>query len=332
VSFKRWTRELLAVLMAFCVLSESSPRDAMESILRRTTYILIPVSLLLIKYFPEYGIEYSSDGTRLWIGLAMQKNGLGRLCLIGSFFLIWSLVTRFRENKPSFWDYQTYTECFLLFMAFWLLGGPGRSPFYSATSFYTLCLGLLVFSGLSLAKKRGKMPGSAGIIIVISIIMIYGVAILFTGPSNVAGIASAANRNDTLTGRTLIWGVLLPMAMQRPILGHGFGSFWITLKTTSLDILSSHNGYLDVLLGLGFLGIFLTAAFLLSFGRKAYRILFYDFNWGVLSICFLIMFVVHNITESSIDSFTLHQSAIIIFLSVTSMAYAFPKNDTSEAL
>ncbi|MCK7480580.1 MAG: hypothetical protein M0C28_27650 [Candidatus Moduliflexus flocculans] len=34
------------------------PRRAVESVLRRTTFILIPFSIVLIKYFPDYGVDY----------------------------------------------------------------------------------------------------------------------------------------------------------------------------------------------------------------------------------------------------------------------------------
>ena len=55
ISFKRWMRELIAVVMAFVVLTEQNPSQAVQSILRRTAYILIPFSLLLVKFYPQYG-------------------------------------------------------------------------------------------------------------------------------------------------------------------------------------------------------------------------------------------------------------------------------------
>ena len=55
ISFKRWTKELIAVIMAFVILSEADPRKAMQSMLKRSIYVLIPLSLLLIVFFPEVG-------------------------------------------------------------------------------------------------------------------------------------------------------------------------------------------------------------------------------------------------------------------------------------
>ncbi len=50
IALKRCVRETIVVIMAFVILSEADPRQALESVLRRSTYVLIPSSLLLIKY------------------------------------------------------------------------------------------------------------------------------------------------------------------------------------------------------------------------------------------------------------------------------------------
>jgi len=49
IALRRWVREAILVIMALVLISETHPREAMESLLRRSAYILIPFSLLLIK-------------------------------------------------------------------------------------------------------------------------------------------------------------------------------------------------------------------------------------------------------------------------------------------
>ena len=306
--------------MAFVVQSEPSPREAMESVLRRTTYILVPFSLLLVRYFPAYGREYGRwFGEEQWIGVALQKNSLARLCIMAIFFIIWSQVKRRQGKNPPVWRYQTYVEIFVLVIAFWLLGGPGRDIFYAATAIYALCAGLLAFIGFHLAKKS-RINMRAGVLMtILAVIITIGIISIFTGASNAGLLASVAGRSATLTGRTEVWAMLLPIVMQRPIVGGGFGSFWTsrTMEAT-FGVNEAHNGYLDVLLGLGFIGILLVSMFLLSSCRKAHRELAHDFDWGVLWICFLIIAVVHNTAESSIHSLTYYMTAIILFLTVSS--------------
>jgi O-antigen ligase len=317
ISFKRWTREFQAVLMAFVVHSESSPRQAMESILRRTTYILIPFSLLLIKYFHKYGVDYGHwSGLQSWKGVALQKNGLGRLCLIATFFLIWSLVRRRKRNNPPFWSIHTYVEIFILLISFYLLRGPEGA--YSATAITALGIGLLVYLAFLLMNKFGYKFSSRTLMSIMAIIIVYAIATLFGGGSSLKFYVSSVGRDATLTGRTEIWETLLPVAMQRAIIGRGFGGFWTPRTRVAFDASEGHSGYLDVLLDLGFVGILLFSSFLISSCRKAHRDISHDFDWSVLWICFLIMAVVHNITESSINSLTSHLTAVLLFLAVSS--------------
>lgn len=331
VSFKRWTRELIAALMAFLVLSERSPRESMECILRRSTYVLIPFSVVLIKYFPEFGIQYDPwTGTRMWIGMALQKNGLGRMCLIAIFFLFWSLRRTFKGASPPVWKYHAHLEILVLIIALWLMRGPAGSLFYSATSFYTLCIGLLTYWGLSMRMKKGRIPGVRTFMVIVVIVVVLGTAALFNGASSFKTFASSAGRNSTLTGRTEIWAALLPIAMQRPILGHGFGGFWLTGKTIYFGVLSSHSGYLEVLMGLGFVGLLITSIFFLSAVQKAHRGLSENFDWSAFWIAFPLMTVVYGIAESSIDSFANHLTAITLFFVVISTRLESPKGHFHE--
>lgn len=319
ISLKRWIRETPTILMAFVVLTEASPRKAMESILRRSTFILIPFSLLLIKFFPEYGVEYGRwSGIQMWIGVTTQKNGLGRLCVISAFFLIWSLVRRRQGINRSVEKYQTYMEIFVLLITIFIMRGPGGNFFYSATSMYAMIMGLLSYLGLLLVRKSAKSLRFGIVAAVVVFIIITGYLALFNGGSNAKLFTSTAGRESTLTGRTEVWAALLPIALQQPLLGRGYGGFWTPATRDAFKISEAHSGYLDVLLELGFVGVILLSMFLLSSSRKAQRELSRDYDWGMLWISYIIMALVQNLTESSINSLYSHMSAVIIFFSVYS--------------
>ena len=99
ISFKRWIKVFGSLLMALVVLAEASPLSALEAILRRSAYVLIPFSLLLTKYFPDLGVQYDRWlGKKMWVGVTTQKNCLGRLCLISIFFLLWSLYRKWKSG------------------------------------------------------------------------------------------------------------------------------------------------------------------------------------------------------------------------------------------
>ena len=320
MSFKRWIRELVAVVMAFLVLTERNPHQAMESIFRRTVYILIPFSLLLIKYYPQYGVDYGRwSGELMWVGVTMQKNGLGRLCLIAAFFLIWTFIKRWQGRDPSAVKYQTYAEIVVLILAFWLLNGPSIISM-SATAVASMAAGLAVFVGLLLMKKWKIYAAANTLVAIIAAVIIFGTIMVFTGGSTIGSFTSSVGRDATLTGRTEIWAELLPLAMLRPIVGHGVGGFWSPEAKAKHQLTEAHSGYLEIILDYGFIGLLLFSLFLLSSCRKAHREMKHDYYWGSLWICFLLMSVIHNISESSLNSFANQLTAVLLFLAVSSTA------------
>jgi O-antigen ligase len=319
ISFKRWIRELIAVVMAFLVLTERDPREAMQSLFRRTIYILIPFSILLIKYFPAYGVRYGRwSGGQMWIGVALQKNGLGRLCLIAAFSLIWTLVRRWQESDGPVVKYQTFADVSVLILTLIIIMGPGGA--YSATALTSLVGGLTAFIGLLWIKKHRISLGQNTLTMILVLIICLGVVTPFVGGATVSGFTSTLGRDETLTGRAEIWAGLLPVVMRKPIVGNGFGSFWTPENREAHEIGEAHNGYLDELLELGFVGLVLVSMFFLSSCRKAQRELANDFDWASLWICLLLMALIHNITETSLNSFTSQLTAVLLFLSVASTA------------
>src|SRR2546428_219214 len=68
VSSKRWVRTAGDLIMALLVLTEPDSLDAIKTTLRRSAFALLPLSIVLIKYFPAIGREYSQDGSAtMWI-------------------------------------------------------------------------------------------------------------------------------------------------------------------------------------------------------------------------------------------------------------------------
>jgi exopolysaccharide production protein ExoQ len=327
ISVRRWARELIAVVMALVVLTEQDPRQAVESVLRRTTYLLIPYSLLLIKYFPQYGVEYGRwDGELMWVGVTVQKNGLGRVCLISIFFLVWTLLRRRRGHEKPASRYQTPAEFLLIVAATWLLIGGGIGT-YSATAVAALFAGLAMLFSLQWAGKRNISAVCWLWVAAIAAAFVFGAVLPFVAAGGTVDsvFTGALGRNQTLTGRTDIWARLIPYFELRPIFGYGFGGFWNSAtQAAAYGIKEAHNGYLASCLELGIVGILLIGAFLWSVVRKSQRALAHDADFAMLCLCFVLMLVIHNISEASINSFQRHLTATLLFLSVAVSA-AFPK-------
>lgn len=316
ISFKRWIRELIAVLMAFLVLSEQDPRQAMQSLFKRTIYILIPFSIILIKYFPEYGVQFRNQGGMMWIGATLQKNSLGRLCLTAVFFLIWTLLQRWQGRDMPADKHQTLADLSILALTLYIMSGPEGQ--YSATAVASLSAGLGAFFIMLLMKKRRINLGANTLTVIMAAIISIGVLQPFIGGSAVSGFASTLGRDSTLTGRTEIWEALVPLVMRQPIFGSGLGSYCSPTDREMEKICEAHNGYLEVVLDFGFAGLLFFVMFLLSSCRKAQRKLGHDFDWASFQICFFLMALIHNMAESSINSFTSQLTAVLLFLTVSS--------------
>lgn len=314
VSLKRWTRELIAIIMAFVVATEVQSIKALMSIFRRIIYILIPFSYTLIHYFPILGRQYGRwSGELMWVGVADQKNGLALLCLFTIIFLVWSFITRRQGQNNSIVCYQNYMDGFILIMAIWLFMGPDHTLAYSATSTVTLTIVLTLFLCFHFMNKQNKMINANALFIIIAAIIIFGSATPFYGGLAVGNVASIFSRDETLTGRTDIWAYLIPYATAYPLLGHGFGGFWTDVHRAATSS-HAHNGYLDIILNIGFIGLILFSIYLLNCCRRAHKLLIHDFRQGSLWICILFMIIVHNIAESSATSFTGFFAATNLFM------------------
>ena len=113
----------------------------------------------------------------------------------------------------------------------------------------------------------------------------------------------------SFTGRTPIWTFTWTHISDNWLAGHGFGSFWgIGYDAANLHSLydyirlinQSHNGYLDVLVTLGVIGIVCVLIVLLHFGNAAEAL--YHRDRALFRLVWMLMLyaLLHNAMESSI--------------------------------
>ncbi len=298
VSFKRWIKTAGSVVMALVVLTELSPLSVLHSILMRTAYILVPFSLMLIKYYPPIGVAFGRwSGGTMWVGATMTKNTLGALCMVSIFVLVWTLVRRRERKLPRATRYDNWADLIVLGLACYLIRGPGGA--YSATSIAVLVLGLAVFFLVRRLTTDSRQLRSRIIAAVLGTAGLFVLVDAVAGESPVALVARLLGRDPTLTGRTdLIWSELIPLSLKNPVLGVGYGAFWIR-PIFEFPINQAHNGYLDVFIELGAVGLVLLSCLIVSFCGKAIREFRWDPDWAALRLAFLLIVIMHNNTETS---------------------------------
>ena len=152
VAFKRWIKVLGHPIMALIILTEPDPWEALTRLMKRCAYIVVPVSILFIKYYPQFGRGFDHwTGAAVNTGITTNKNALGCDCLILGFFFFWHLLQTWpRERGRPRRNELLLTGGFL--MAIWWL----LSMAHSSTSLVSLFVGMLivVILGLRFVNKR----------------------------------------------------------------------------------------------------------------------------------------------------------------------------------
>jgi hypothetical protein len=93
VALKRWTKAFGNVLMVLVVLTDPDRPVAIRRFLAYLAFLVLPTSVLLVKYFPEYGRAYSEwTGAVMYTGVTTGKNSLGWDALIFGLATLWRLI------------------------------------------------------------------------------------------------------------------------------------------------------------------------------------------------------------------------------------------------
>jgi len=114
--------------------------------------------------------------------------------------------------------------------------------------------------------------------------------------------------DPTFTGRTLIWDFVVYEIGRRPLLGWGYQSFWLVGYDAPSFVEASgwvrimpeaHNGYLDVMLEMGPVGLACLVIFIITTLHAIGRVADRDpaRAWLMLSLAIFVIF--HNLLESS---------------------------------
>lgn len=333
ISFRRWGREAVALLIALLLCSEKYPIRTIKSAFKKAIYAALPLSILLIKYYPRYGRSYGRwSGEVEWEGIASQKNGLAILCAIAILFLIWSLGPDLKNWSQSSQRLPIFIDIFMVSLALYLMMGPRRTLAYSATSFLALTVGLICLIFLKWAVKHGINIEKKTIILAIIIIAI-GIFIPFSGKIPIKSIPNLLNRNETLTGRTDIWSALIPYAKKNILLGHGFGGFWTTSLRNEIGS-HAHNGYLNTILDLGLVGVSLFIIFIIILLKRSLFLLNPNTKISFFFISFIFIILFRNISEVSLGEFTNYSTWLLLawsFIINRQEVIIFKKNKDEES-
>ena len=238
---------------------------------------------------------------------------LGLLCLVSGLFFLWDKVTRWPDRRQRKTKRILIVNAAFLLMTVWLL-----QTAQSTTSMLCLVLGGLVIlaSASRWIRRRPRIletliPGS------FCLYLILNFALGMNG-----AMAQAVGKDPTLTDRTKIWAILLSMHTNQ-LIGTGYQSFWLGPRlewfwnNAGLGHLNeAHNGYLEIYLELGIVGVVLIAWFLIASFRTISRRLRLSPSLATFGLAVWIAMVFYNMSEAAFETGLMYFLFLLIALAV----------------
>lgn len=302
VAFKRWIKDVGNLVLVLVVLTEKNPIDAAKALMVRCSYLLIPGSVLVIKYYPALGRYYDRWTYKPFFGgVATDKNLLGITLFVCGLTLFWILFD-LRNSKSQGKDkIEKLTLVALIAMTLWLLRKANSSTALACTMIGASILIAMRYPTIRAKVQRMGVYGAAGVIVLLFFEMTFGLSEI---------VVKLLGRDLTFTGRTDIWNAVLTEEIN-PLFGVGFYSFWLGDRPERLSdkfyyhLNQAHSGYIETYLNSGWIGVLLLAAVLVSAARRIQDRVATGSNDDGLKLAFLISSAVYNFTEAAFDRLNL---------------------------
>jgi exopolysaccharide production protein ExoQ len=294
IAFKRWIKILGHPVMVLVLFTEPDPEAALARLIKRSAYVLVPISILFIKYYDALGRGFDQwTGVPFNRGITNDKNALGWVCMILGLFFLWHLLRVLKAEKGKARRNELLLTASFICMIWWLL-----SKAHSATSFMSLLIGGLTMVILGFRFVNKRLIG----LYAVAALVVFMVAQLAFGIFE--QVVNLTGHDATLAGRGELWRDLLALHTN-PIFGVGFESFWLGDRLRAMSATrwwnptEAHNGYLEIYLDLGLIGLFMLAGLMIATFRKICLECLTDFEWARFRLGFLAAVVFFNWTEVS---------------------------------
>jgi O-antigen ligase len=296
---KRVVQDFGSVWTALVLLTESDPAASMRAVFVRVSYILFPLSVVFIRWFPDIGrFKSGVSGVYLPAGVTVHKNELGQLVVVFCIVLLWDLIETRKRDTASGVEPERWVRVMNLGIGFYLLVLSS-----SATSWLGFLIGLPLFLW---GKRLARVKNARRLFMVAGFAILVLVAFGWTYANRVS---EALERGQGFTGRTDMWEVTLEKFGEKygtySLVGAGYHGFWessagesVWKKIDMNPLTQAHNGYLETYLNGGVVGLFLLGALILVFVWTAADKLVGGDPLGRLALVFWPVLLLVNFTEA----------------------------------
>jgi exopolysaccharide production protein ExoQ len=302
-ALRKWGKALGDPVMVLVLWSDPFPVRAITAAIKRCAYVLVPLSILFCKYYENWGRTFDLWGKSGYTGVTLDKNMFGYLLFAFGLLFVAAFTSRrdpHRDERNRVRSDQVVNILFLAMIG-WLL--PVAN---SKTATLALVLGIAVIVALRFRTVRRHFWSCA-----LAAILLVAVSDELFALKSAA--LEASGRDATLTGRTGLWGTLLQEPIN-PLFGVGYASFWLGERLPRFwamypnsPPIEAHNGYLEVYLNLGLIGVCLIVGVLWSGLRTMQRRVAALFRsetdsdrvFGTFGMAYGVAYLFYNVTEAT---------------------------------
>ena len=297
IAFKRWNKAVGDWVMILIVWTDPHPTEALKRLLARTAYVLIPVSALFIKYYPDLGRTYDWLGETHYTGVTCEKNTLGSICMIFGLAALWRALNLFSEERQfGQRARRLVVQLIILVIVAWLFS---IADAVTSLSCFALASCILILSRTRILTRNLFLLHG---MMLATVLVPVSIALLGFSPDTLQQLG----RNATLTDRTDIWAMVVHLTPDRWV-GAGFESFWIgpRLETMISEVTKwwvpnqSHNGYLEIFANLGWIGVGCLAVVILWGYARIIRACEQRKPVSSLILAYLLAGLIFNISEAA---------------------------------
>jgi exopolysaccharide production protein ExoQ len=168
------------------------------------------------------------------------------------------------------------------------------------TSLSALLISLCIFPLYQLVKQNYKIR----VAIFLAILMIAGSSIILIFNNIEFIVVDTLGKNLEFNGRVPIWTLMFDKIWEHPILGYGYVGFWssenalyvVDNSWASSDRevrFNAHSGYIDLLLQLGFAGLFMYILHIFTILKRVIHLFILDrsieYLWMLLYLVFVLL-------------------------------------------
>lgn len=322
LSSRRLIRMVTIVLVCIAFVLMGWHNRRYQNTMRPILTIMLLGSIIFGLIFPALAIHQQTSAELIgaWRGLANHKNGLGDLACIALIFWFHAWLTREVKLLPALAGGAIATTCLMLS--------------HSSTALATTVF-VMIFMILLLRSSHGLRPYVPYFVtMLVMLLLVYALAILNLIPgvgALMAPITVFTGKDVTFTGRTEIWAIISEHISYRPFLGTGYAAYWTAgpvAGTESYEFVwrmasfypgSAHNGYLEIINDLGWIGLVCLIFYIVMYVRQSLLLLGIDRNQGVLYLAMFFQQAITNLSESHWFS-VLSVDFVIMALATTALA------------